>query len=326
MKRLVACLTALVLARSASAQNLHCHDGSDLPPRLLLVQNLWGLVALPTKDHEWSEEEKLGLIKAAGFDAFDVWVGGASEKDVEHWRGIGEKFGLGLGVETGPNRVEDLAPSIAAAKKLGSVYLDVHVANAFVPEAQATEILRGLSEEAKRAGIAMVVQTHRGRVTQDLIRTVGYARAIPDLRFDVDLSHYFVGGEFGGAPPSEAQPYFDALLERAVMLDGRVSNGEQVQIDMGPTADNTETRLFAAMWKRVMVRWLKEAQPGDIFPFRVELGPPGYAILDPEGREISDRWGQQKLMAGLIARLWNEAAGETGRGASHAVVPPLLAR
>jgi hypothetical protein len=322
MKRLAACLTALLLARGASAQNLHCHDASGRPPRLLLVQNLWGLVALPTKDMEWPEGEKLAHIKEAGFDAFDVWVGGASEKDVEQWRASGEKRGLGVGVETGPNRVEDLVPSLAAAKRLGSVYLDVHVGNSFVPEAQATEILRGLSEEAKRADIAMVVQTHRGRVTQDLIRTVGYARAIPDLRFDLDLSHYFVGGEFGGAPPPEAQPFFDVLLDRAVMLDGRVSNGEQVQIDMGPTADNAETRVFAAMWKRVMVHWLKEAKPGDVFPFRVELGPPGYAILDPAGREISDRWGQQKIMAGLVVRLWNEAVAETGRGTPHATAPP----
>lgn len=322
MKRLLIALLALTAARGATAASLRCHDGSGQAPRLLLVQNLWGLVGLPSNDKEWPEEEKLTLIKLAGFDAFDVWIGGASEKDVEKWRAEGEKLGLTLGVETGPEKVQDLGPAIVIAKRLGSVYLDVHVASSFVPEAEAAELLRGLSEEAKRADIAMVVQTHRGRVTQDLIRTVGYARAIPDLRFDVDLSHYFVGGEIGGAPPPIAQPFFDVLLDQAVMLDGRVSNGEQVQIDMGPAADNAETRVFAAMWKRVMVRWLREAQPGDVFPFRVELGPPGYAILDPAGREISDRWGQQKLMAGLVVRLWNDAVREVRRGASHAAVPP----
>jgi hypothetical protein len=289
---------------------------------LQLVQNLWGLVGLPSKDREWSEEEKLTLVKKAGFDAFDVWIGGASEERIEKWRAQGARFGLEIGVETGPEKVQDLGPAIAATKRLGSVYLDVHVANSFVPEVEATELLRGLSEEAKRAGLAMVVQTHRGRVTQDLLRTVGYARAIPDLRFDLDLSHYFVGGEIGGAPSAVAQTHFDQLLDRAVMLDGRVSNGEQVQVDMGPDADNAQTRIFAAMWKRAMVHWLKEARPGDVFPFRVELGPPGYAILDPAGREISDRWGQQKAMARLVVRLWNEAVREAGSGAPHAVPPP----
>lgn len=322
MKTLVVLALALGAANASPAPNLHCHDGSSRPPRLQLVQNLWGLVGLPSKDKEWSEEEKLALVKQAGFDAFDVWIGGASEERVEKWRAQGSRFGLEVGVETGPEKVQDLGPAIATTKRLGSVYLDVHVANSFVAEAEATELLRGLSEEAKRADLAMVVQTHRGRVTQDLIRTVGYARAIPDLRFDVDLSHYFVGGEIGGAPSPVAQPYFDLLLDRAVMLDGRVSNGEQVQIDMGPAADNAQTRIFAAMWKRAMVHWLKEAQPGDVFPFRVELGPPGYAILDPAGREISDRWGQQKTMARLVVRLWNEAVREVGNGAPNAVPPP----
>ena len=83
---------------------------------------------------------------------------------------------------------------------------------------------------------------------------------------------------------------------------------------MGPTADNDQTKVFARLWKKVMVGWLKTAKRGDLFPFRVELGPPGYAILDPSGKEISDRWGQQKLMARLVERLWNEAVKETGAG------------
>ena len=163
----------------------------------------------------------------------------------------------------------------------------------------------------------MVAQTHRGRVTQDLIRTAAYARAIPDLRFDLDLSHYFVAGEIGGKPGPEAMAHLEVLMERAVMLDGRVSNGEQVQVDMGLNADSEQTRVFAGLWKRVMTAWLKTARRGDLFPFRVELGPPGYAIVDPSGREISDRWGQQKLLGRLAERLWNEAVEETGLGQAH---------
>ena len=202
-------------------------------------------------------------------------------------------------------------------RRLGSPYLDLHVSSYFLPEKEATDLLRALSEGCKRENVAMVAQTHRGRVTQDLIRTVGYAQAIPDLRFDLDLSHYFVAGEIRGAPPAEAQARLDVLMERAVMLDGRVSNGQQVQIDMGPAADNEQTRIFAGLWKKVMTRWLETAKRGDLFPFRVELGPPGYAILGLDGRELSDRWGQQKLMARLVERLWNEAVRDTGRGQPH---------
>jgi hypothetical protein len=66
-----------------------------------------------------------------------------------------------------------------------------------------------------------------------------------------------------------------------------------------------------------MVGWLRTAQRGDVFPFRVELGPPDYAILGADGREISDRWAQQKAMRDLVERLWNEAVAESGKGERH---------
>jgi hypothetical protein len=307
----------LLAASSARAQNLNVHDGTQSPPRLYLVQNFWGFDSLPSPDKPWTRDQALGEIKAAGYDAVDVWGSGLSDRDADAWKGSAAKHGLGLGMEGGPNRIEDLGVLIATARRLGSPYLDLHVASYYVPEKEATELLRALAEGCKREGIAMVTQTHRGRVTQDLLRTVAYAEVIPDLRFDLDFSHYFVGGEITGAPNAEAQKRLDVLMTRAVMLDGRVSNGEQVQIDMGPHADNEPTRIFASLWKRVLVGWLKTAKPGDLFPFRVELGPPGYAILDPSGKEISDRWAQQKLMARLVERLWNEAVAETGVGALH---------
>jgi hypothetical protein len=316
-ERIALVAACLLAAAAARAQNLNVHDGADAPPRLYLVQNFWGFDSLPSKERPWTKEQALAEMKAAGFDAVDVWGSGLNDKDADFWKVLAAKHGLGLGMEGGPNNAADLPALIATARRLGSPYLDLHVGNYYVPQKEATELLRALADGCKREGIAMVTQTHRGRVTQDLLRTVGYAEAIPDLRFDLDFSHYFVGGEISGAPSPEAQKRFDVLMARAVMLDGRVSNGEQVQIDMGPAADNEQTKVFAGLWKKVMLAWLKTAERGDLFPFRVELGPPGYAILDPSGKEISDRWGQQKLMARLVERLWNEAVREKGVGLPH---------
>ena len=117
-------------------------------------------------------------------------------------------------------------------------------------------------ERARAAGMPLVIQTHRGRVTQDLLRTVGYARAIPDARFDVDFSHYIVAGELTGPLGPEAQAAFDSLIERATMLDGRVSNGEQVQVDFANPAYRAHLERTAALWKRAMVRWLGGAAAG----------------------------------------------------------------
>ena len=246
-----------------------------------------------------------------------MWVGGAKEEDLVRWKGLAEQHGLGIGVEFGPARVEDADAGIAAAKRLGSVYLDAHVASYFTPEAEAEALLRGLVERCRRADMPLVIQTHRGRVTQDLLRTVAYAQAIPELRFDLDFSHYLVAGEHTGALPAPAEAALAVLMERATMLDGRVSNGEQVQVDLLNPVYREHLDRVAALWKRVMVGWLRGARRGDVFPFRVELGPPGYAILGADGREISDRWAQQKAMRDLVERLWNEAVAETGIGERH---------
>jgi hypothetical protein len=315
LRLLTATLLLLTCAGEArAADSLNCRDGRDAPPRLYLVQNLWGLSAYPAAQEAWPLERTLAEIKAAGFDAFDVWVAGATEEDLARWEAGAKAHGLGVGVEFALARPDDADPAIAAARRLGSAYLDAHVASYFTPEAEAEALLRGLVERCRAAGVPLVVQTHRGRVTQDLLRTVGYAQGIPDLRFDLDFSHYIVAGEMGGEFSKEAAAALFVLADRAIMLDGRVSNGEQVQVDIDNPAYRRHVARTAAMWKHVMVRWLKYAERGEVFPFRVELGPPDYAILDRDGREISDRWEQQKAIRALVVRLWNEAVAETGKG------------
>jgi hypothetical protein len=310
------CLEA-VSAVHAAAPALNCRDGRDAPPRLQIVQNLWGLRAYPSVESEWPDERKAREVKAAGFDAFDVWVGGAKEEDLARWKALAEANGLGIGVEFGPTKPEDADVAIVSAKRLGSVYLDAHAASYFTPEKEAEALLRGLVARCEQAGMPLVIQTHRGRVTQDLLRTVAYARAIPDARFDLDFSHYLVAGEMGGELSPEAETALAVLMDRATMLDGRVTNGEQVQLDILNPAYRAHVDRQAALWRRVMVGWLRTARRGDVFPFRVELGPPDYAILGADGREISDRWEQQKAMKTLVERLWNEAVDESGKGERH---------
>jgi hypothetical protein len=312
---------AVLLPTALRAQDprLNCRDGKDAPPRLQIVLNLWGLAAYPSAKEEWTEARKVQEIAAAGFDAFDVWIGGAKEEDFSRWKGLADQHGLAIGVETEILRPEDADAAIEGARRLGSVYLDAHVAGYFTPEAEAEALLRRAVDRFQKANLALAIQTHRGRVTQDLLRAVHYAKAIPDLRFDLDLSHYFVAGSIGGGGilGPEANQALDVLMGRAIMLDGRVSNGEQVQVDHRNPAYASERDRFASMWKDGMKRWLQTARRGDVFPFRIELGPPAYAILGGDGREISDRWEQQKDMKALVERLWNEAVAETGAGQRH---------
>ena len=312
-------LLALVLLLS-SVPNFHVNDGSSDPPKLWVAMNVWGLEKIPAGSPEWSLEEKIArLAKAGGFDAIDRYTAAdpKSMAAVEELDRLTKKHGFKVGMATTIDRMEQLDVAIALAKKAGTPYVDVMTGPYTMPEDEAVPLIRAICDRFKTEGIALALQTHRGLVTQDLMRTVAYTRAIPDLRFDLDLSHYFVAGEIGEDLTAEGRSAFEPILERAVMMDGRVSNGEQVQIDIGPAGDNPHAWRFAALWKNVMVSWLKRAKPGDILPFRIELGPPSYAILDLEGREISDRWAQTLVLRPIAEKLFNEAVKETGVGQIH---------
>jgi hypothetical protein len=320
MRISVVALMLLPLAQSGLTQSLQVNDGSSDPPKLWIAVNVWGLEKLPAGGPEWSLEEKLArLAKAGGFDAIDRYTAAdpKSMAAVEELDGLTRKHGFRVGMATSIDRLEQLDTAVLLAKKAGTPYLDVMTGPYTMPEQEAIDLIRAIAGRLKSEKIALALQTHRGLVTQDLLRTVAYTRAIPDLRFDLDLSHYFVAGEIGEDLTSQALPAFETILAKAVMLDGRVSNGEQVQIDIGPSGDNPHARRFAALWKKVMVSWLKGAKPGDILPFRVELGPPNYAMLDLSGREISDRWAQTLVLRSLAERLFNEAVKETGVGQLH---------
>ena len=304
----------------AFAQSLHASDGSQDPPKLWIAVNLWGLMGLPDGQPEWSLDEKLSRLKAAGgFDAVDRYVAPEpkSEAAVAELDAAAKKHGFRVGMHTHIDRLEQLDPAIALARKVGTPYVDVMTGPYYVGEEETVRLLRALTQRFKAEKIAMMLQTHRGLVTQDVLRTVSYTRQIPDLRFDLDLSHYVAAGELGGDFPPAAVEAFDAIMARAGMLDGRVSNGEQVQIDIGPAGDTPHARRFAAVWKKAMAGWLKRAGKGDVLPFRIELGPPDYAIRDLSGREISDRWAQTLVFRTLAERLFNEAVRETGTGLPH---------
>jgi hypothetical protein len=97
------------------------------------------------------------------------------------------------------------------------------------------------------------------------------------------------------------------ILERTSHMHARISSGEQVQVDVGD-GTNMTAQFFVSIWETAMRAWLKDAAPGDVFPFASELGPPRYAITTPDGREFSDRWEQSLVMQKLMRQAWAQAS------------------
>jgi len=286
------------------------NDGTANPPRLEIQQSWWGMERLGDGTREWSDEEKLEKIAEAGFAGILGRLPEPSEQ--ERWKRQLDAYRFSFGIHSFPSSRGELAPLLRKAKEFGVQYVNSQVMDSFVVDEAAIALLDALTQEAADAGLPYLVETHRGRVTQDLHRTVSYVRALPAVRLTIDLSHYAVAGELvGESLLRKAEPLFDVLLQRTAAIHGRVSNGEQVQIDIGQDGQHELVEHYLRWWSRGMAYWLKDAQPGDVLPFVSELGPPGYAITERTSaqgtREISDRWQQALVFKRLAEEAWRRA-------------------
>ena len=98
------------------------------------------------------------------------------------------------------------------------------------------------------------------------------------------------------------------------MLDGRVSNGEQVQVDLLNPAYNVEhLDRFAAAWRRVMAAGCAGRGVGDVFPFRVESVRRATHPWRRRSRDLRPLGAAEERCATWSERLWNEEEADRRR-------------
>ncbi len=267
----------------------------------------WGMTGLEQGGREYTLEQKIASIAQAGFDGINGFI--PSPEEEEQWKRLLAYYGLTLSVNAYPSAPEDMSRFLERAVEFGGIqHINVQVMTPFVVEGRAVELLGDLNRLSREAGIPVYIETHRGTITQDLLRTCSYIEALDDLRLTIDLSHYVVAGEMHTIS-AEAEALLGKLLTRTGAIHARVSNGEQVQVDVG-NGEHAMLRHFERWWRSGMAYWLDSAGQGDVLPFVVELGPPPYAITTDEcgGRkhEISDRWEQSLFFMRMARGIWTE--------------------
>ncbi|WNR45454.1 sugar phosphate isomerase/epimerase family protein [Paenibacillus roseipurpureus] len=278
------------------------NDGSQRPPRLEVHQSMWAMMSLGPEGTELPLEEKFERIADAGFTGILARVPEAHDR--EDWKRLLKQYELSFGTHCFPFQASDLSTHLQQANEFEMLYVNAQAADSFVVDEDAAQLLDALYAVAKTQGTPFFVETHRGKITQDLIRTVAYTKNRPHLRFTLDLSHYVLAGEMTERQ-EKAEPLIQALLQRTSAIHGRISSGEQIQVDIRQSSAMVER--FADWWTQAMRYWLAEAKPGDILPFVCELGPAPYAITGLNGQELTDRWEQALLLKQLAEECWKRA-------------------
>ncbi|MEH7479636.1 TIM barrel protein [Neobacillus drentensis] len=279
---------------------------ANRPPQMIIHQSMWSMTNYGTNHKEWSLEEKFEKIAESGFDGIFASLPDPSEE--KQWRRLMEQYNFSFGLESFPNNREDLRRLLERAKDFEVQYVNAQVGNSFVIGDEAVILLENLIEEAALSGIPFFVETHRGRITQDLLRTIEYVNRIPNLRLTIDFSHYVLAGEMGAFQTVE--PYFEKLLKRTSSIHGRVTNGQQIQIDIGD-GEHPSATPFKNWWEKGMRYWLQQAKDNDFFPFVCEIGhhytmtPSGLPSKHSDEEKLTDRWQQSLVFKRIAENNWN---------------------
>jgi hypothetical protein len=223
-------------------------------------------------------------------------------------------------VECYPKTVEELSGVIEDAYRLGIDHVTHINLQPNVKPAQVLECIPyilGWLELGRDLPVPLFFETHRDRMTTDLLFTLQLIDAIPEMRLTADLSHAVVGREFRWPVSRGDHGLIERILERAWAFHGRVASREQVQIQISYAHHRQWLELFLNWWEQGFRSWRERAPSGTELTFTTELGPPQwYAITGPDGDEMSDRWEEALQLKDEITELWTRidtgAAGEEG--------------
>jgi hypothetical protein len=275
--------------------------------RLHVYQSMWGMERLPWKsDTLWTLEEQLDRIAGAGFDGISV-----SFTDAELARRVGGLAiarGLRIEVLAFPTTIEELRPVLATIDEVGREHvshLNVQPNVRPFTVGESVPYVAGWQAMADEASVPMFVETHRDRMTTDLLFTLQLLDAVPSLKLTADLSHFVVGREFAWPIDDADDAYVHRILERSYAYHGRVASREQVQIQISFPHHQQWLDLFAGWWADGFRHFRANAPANATLTFTTELGPPyWYAITGPDGDELSDRWSEAIQLAAVVRDIW----------------------
>jgi len=261
----------------------------------------WGAVI--DSDDEWAFDEKLTLIRDAGFDGIEVaWtpVVPLGKEAIA----AAPDYGLECSVVCFPTSGDSFKQILEALEGLNVRHINLQ------PNVRPLTVLEGIPfilewmDIARDAGITVFFETHRDRMTTDLRFTLQLIRAIPSLELVGDLSHVLVGQEFAWPVSDEDHALVRELLGRMREFHGRVASREQVQIPFQFPQHRQWLDLFVGWWREGLQLWRDRAPADQDFVFVSELLPPWYAITGADGRELSDRWDDALVLQRTMRDVW----------------------
>jgi hypothetical protein len=270
---------------------------------LLIYQSLWAMERRRPDGLEWSLDEKLEKIVGADFDG--VGVRFIDRAHVQKVTGFLRHYGKSWQAQCYPRSVEDFVSVLDLVDEFGADHINLQPDIRPYDIEACLPLLEGWVTLAEKRGVALNIETHRNRMTNDLLFTLHLLDRLPGLRLTADLSHYVVGREFEWPVSEENHALIRRILDNSWAIHGRVASREQIQLQIGFPRHREWVDLFTGWWRYGFQSWMRRAGEGTALTFLCELGPPEYAMTGADGYELSDRWVEAIQLRDRVREVWN---------------------
>ncbi len=272
--------------------------------KLAVFQSLWAMELRQPQQSERSHEQNFELISAAGFDGVCL---DPAMSDLDSYRAtlpLFEKHRLQSMVNLFPRRSREMQPLLEFAVEARAARVNAIAQVMPVSVAGALPLLYRWLNEAERMGVDLLFETHRDSILNDLYFTLEVLDAVPELMLTADLSHFVVEREFQLPLSARDRGFLQRIHERSDCFQGRVASREQVQIQIDFPQHQPWVALFKELWRDGLRSWRARHASDATCVFLCELGPPGYAITDARGQELSDRWTEALTIRRWVQEIW----------------------
>jgi sugar phosphate isomerase/epimerase len=263
--------------------------------RLRIARSKWDMDALPL-------DRFLVMIAAAGFDASDIHVPSLRESP-EETAALHAHHGIPLvAMITSEGRTPEehcvsLGVRFALAARCAPVHINCHTGRDTFSRDENLAVFREALALARRFGISVSHETHRGRATYSAPATRELLQAMPELRLTADFSHWCCVHESLLADQGDA---LGLAIGRTDYIHARVGHIEGPQVS-DPRAPEWRAELEAHMgwWGRIADA--HRAAGSEELIVCPEFGPAPYMPLLPHSRmPVADLWEITLFMKDLL--------------------------
>jgi hypothetical protein len=203
-----------------------------------------------------------------------------------------------------PYGIDELKPLLEMANEMNATL--VNVIGGVMPLAvdEGVAVVERWMRDAQQADIPLLFETHRDCTLNDLYYALQLIEKVPEMRLCADLSHYVIDREMPLPLSDRDKTFMSRILDRSDCFQGRISNREQIQVQIDFPQHQAWVEQFKSWWREGISGWRLRSDADETLAFLCELGPPPYAITDAVGSELSDRWHEALTIRTWVEEIW----------------------